>query len=125
MADQNVVVSREPALPSRALPQHLQPLLRRHFVEALHQSLTRPSHLYTVVLSELLHQAHHCEGDRGFDHHLWGQDGGNLRGGLAGGGVAEDLQALGGVDEGEEVEAADSVPRSGRGDAGGCCRSGL
>ena len=50
---------------------------------------------------------------------------GDLRGGLvpqSGSGVAEDLQALGGVDEGEEAKAADSVPRSGRDDGRGWWR---
>lgn len=45
-------------------------------------------------------------GEGGFGHHLWGQDGSDLRGGLAGGGGAENLQALAGVDEGEEVDVS-------------------
>lgn len=56
-----------------------------------------------------LHQAHHHQGDRGRGHHLLRQHGGDLRGGLADGGMTVNLRMLRRIDQGEEVEVADGT----------------
>jgi hypothetical protein len=67
----------------RVLPQHCQPLLRRHFLQALHQRRAWSAHVGAVVFREGLHQAHHRQRDRGCGHHLLRQHRGDLGGGLA------------------------------------------
>ena len=97
-----------PSLPRR-LPQHCQPFLRRHFLQAFQQGGAGSAHVGAIVFREGLHQAHHRQGDRGRGHHLLRQHGGDLRGGLADGGMTVDLRMLRRIDQGEKVEAADGV----------------
>lgn len=97
-----------PSLPRR-LPQHRQPLLRRHFLQLLHQSRARGGHRRVLILRQHLHQAHHRQRDRGRGHHLLRQHGSDLRGGLADGGMAVNLRMLRRMDQGEKVEAADGA----------------
>ena len=79
---------------SKLLPQHRQPFLRRHFVQALHQSRAGSAHVRAVILREGLHQAHHRQGDRGRGHNLLRYHRGDLCGSPADGGTPMNLRML-------------------------------
>lgn len=85
----------------RRIPQHVQPRRYRHCLQLLHQSRPRLLHRRDLILRQHLHQAHHCQRDRGGGHHLLRRHERDLRGGLADGGMTVNLRMLRRIDQGE------------------------